>query len=81
MAEKIHSTVLLSLCQNLLTSYQQREGNTEQVTFKKKKKIHCPPLSNIKGGEALATWNVFNEALPMVKRGGQASASSIQIKN
>lgn len=32
MAEKIHSTVLLSLCQNLFTSFKTREGNTEQVT-------------------------------------------------
>lgn len=66
MAEKIHSTVLLSLCQKSVQLFQTCEGNTEQVT---KKKNNSPPLSNIKGREALATWNVFNEALLLVKRG------------
>lgn len=78
MAEKIHSTVLLSLCQKSVHLFPKREQVRTDEKNKRKKNPHCPPLSNIKGREALATWNVFNEALPMVKKGGGGASKCIK---
>lgn len=50
MAEKIHSTVLLSLCQNLFTS--SKHVKETENKWRKNKNLIVLHLSNIKGREA-----------------------------
>lgn len=78
MAEKIHSTVFYFLCvkKNLLTSSEHVKATPNTLKIIN----NHPPLSNIKGREALATWNVSTRHFSRRRSRGKCIKRPNQIK-